>query len=135
MGALDRISPRYKNVPSVQSMAVSLDRQKKANAGLRERARGPGLFAVLVPSQVAAYLGGWLDARQPDVFQGRMQASAAAGVALAVGGVLKSNPTCLYAASALLAIQSYSAGVRMGGGDLAIVEVAPATEPVLAAVV
>jgi hypothetical protein len=126
--ALSTVPPRVRSVPSVRNIATSLDRAKKRNKVLKEKAN-PGLFSIAIPTQIAAFGGGWLDSKQPDFMRGRIQASAAAGIALAVAGVMQRKASMLYAANGLLAIQAYSAGVRMAGNQVAIVEVTETAAP------
>ena len=129
--AISTLPPRVRNFPSVQGLASSLDRSKKMNATLREKAKGPGLFAVLIPTQTAAFMAGFVDSKAPDFAQGRVAPSAIVGAGLLAFGIMRGSPASLYAGSMLLGIQSYAMGARAGGASLTLTERdEPAQKPV-----
>ena len=97
--ALAQLPPRYRNVPSIEKMAASLDRYRGRSRSLKDKAAdGMGLVEGAAATGIGAALAGWAMGKGYEP----MTVAAGGGALLALG-VVQRSPVMVEAAKGVLA--------------------------------
>lgn len=121
MPALDRLSPRARSMPSVRSLASSLDRARARNRTLKEQAsQSVGTVRTTGAIQAGAFIAGAASAKRAELMG--VPTAAVIGLLGIGAGAAVGSADVVHAANGALALVAGAAGARMAapagdGGD------------------